>query len=948
MKTEISKMGKSHKQGWLLRNCRGIIYPFCMIVLVMSIAMAAPVGAVETVDDCSTIEHVADSSNDVMSTNMLEINPPAGTQVGDLLIANLFQWGNDACAPAATEPGWTWLSSGAYGLDTRGSVLWKVADASDASGGATIFAIYCPFGGYITGTISAFRGVDTSDPFDAIGTHSSEFTNYVYTDGITTTNSNTMLVFLAEKTGSDGIPTPWSTGIAGVFTQIYNYGGTYATGSVGAAILTMAVPGLTGNGVTGYGSWQLDGAILIALKPYCGGGTEPTTTTVITSGSPSTYGSSVTFTATVTSGTPTGNVDFMYGGTDCSDGTAIGTTQTLDGSGQASVSTSTLVVGTYTIRACYLGDGAYDPSSGTVTQVVDPKNLTISGAVAQNKVYDGTTDATVDFSSASLAVVESGDTVSIDSSGYAADFDTENVGNGKPVTVTGVILSGADAANYTVSQPSGLTANITPRDLTVTATVADKVYNTTTAASVTLSSNKVSGDNVDLCYTTATFPSADVGTYTVTVSGISICGGTDAPNYNLLNTTDDDVARITPAPTTTIVTVDPTSIEWMDRVDFQATISSGALPGPFDGTVALKVGSITYGTVPVVAGVADLGDMQIANMPTFTYTVTATFVSSNPNYSGSSGTTSLDVDPRTPEAADAFGFYTGDDVAWTTGQNSNTATVKLAATIIDNNPEEPGDVTQATVTFLLNGVPIPGAQNLPVGLVDPDDPTVGVAAAIVQFNKSKASNSEIFIISVDIGGAYDEGGVLNQAQVMIVTPVPGGRILGTNAVLANKNAAGYLGSNPSLFGVPLNFSVTAFDISYNKSLRNPQGKLSILLTSLNNVDGEQDRPVWSPHVYLFTSNSIALLSKAGNKAVFSAKCNVKELVGGTWVSIEGNAKLDVTMTDLNPVYPSVYDTLGLTLYKSKGGLWFSSNWNGAYTLEQNVFFLFGRDQLTVR
>ena len=61
--------------------------------------------------------------------------------------------------------------------------------------------------------------------------------------------------------------------------------------------------------------------------------------------------------------------------------------------------------------------------------------------MADNKQYDGNTTATVDFTSATLAVVVSGDSVSINSSGYSASFATKTVGNGKPVTVTGVTLS---------------------------------------------------------------------------------------------------------------------------------------------------------------------------------------------------------------------------------------------------------------------------------------------------------------------------------------------------------------------------------------------------------------------------------------------------------------------------------------------------------------------------
>ena len=122
---------------------------------------------------------------------------------------------------------------------------------------------------------------------------------------------------------------------------------------------------------------------------------------------------------------------------------------------------------------------------GGLTADITAKNLTISGAVANNKQYDGGTTATVDFTSATLAVVVSGDSVSINSSGYSASFATKTVGTGKAVTVNGVTLSGGDAGNYTVSQPSGLAADITAKNLTISGAVANnKQYDGNTTATV--------------------------------------------------------------------------------------------------------------------------------------------------------------------------------------------------------------------------------------------------------------------------------------------------------------------------------------------------------------------------------------------------------------------------------------------------------------------------------
>src|SRR5207302_346462 len=69
-------------------------------------------------------------------------------------------------------------------------------------------------------------------------------------------------------------------------------------------------------------------------------------------------------------------------------------------------------------------------------------------------------------------------------------------------------------------------------------------YDGTTAAAVTLADNKVSGDAVTDCYTSASFATKNVGTAkTVSVTGISISGA-DATNYTF-NTTASTTANIT-------------------------------------------------------------------------------------------------------------------------------------------------------------------------------------------------------------------------------------------------------------------------------------------------------------------------------------------------------------------------------------------------------------------
>jgi phosphotransferase system HPr-like phosphotransfer protein len=140
-----------------------------------------------------------------------------------------------------------------------------------------------------------------------------------------------------------------------------------------------------------------------------------------------------------------------------------------------------------------------------------------------------------------LLGVITGDTVSLNTNGYVANFASANVGNGIALTVSGLTLSGASAANYALTQPGSLTANITAAAVTIASgiTANNKVYDRTTTA--TLSSNNVvllgviTGDTVSLNTNgyIANFASAGVGSgITVSVSGLTL-NGASAANYAL-------------------------------------------------------------------------------------------------------------------------------------------------------------------------------------------------------------------------------------------------------------------------------------------------------------------------------------------------------------------------------------------------------------------------------
>ena len=61
-----------------------------------------------------------------------------------------------------------------------------------------------------------------------------------------------------------------------------------------------------------------------------------------------------------------------------------------------------------------------------------------------------------------------------------------------------------------------------------------------------------------------------------------------------------------------------------------------------------------------------------------------------------------------------------------------------------------------------------------------------------------------------------------------------------------------------------------------------------------------------------------------------------EIVNGTEVSIEGNDIMQLTLTDVDPNSGSG-DKLAISIQRSKGGLWYSSGWDGTKTVEKPIY-----------
>lgn len=117
--------------------------------------------------------------------------------------------------------------------------------------------------------------------------------------------------------------------------------------------------------------------------------------------------------------------------------------------------------GTCTIYANQEGNDEYaEASQAAQTLVVNPRELTVSGALARNKEYDGTANVTI--INAILVGVLEGDEVILENA-TTGTFASVEEGTDLEVA-TQMTITGADAGNYTLIQPEGLTADIVGDD----------------------------------------------------------------------------------------------------------------------------------------------------------------------------------------------------------------------------------------------------------------------------------------------------------------------------------------------------------------------------------------------------------------------------------------------------------------------------------------------------
>ncbi|GAB2525808.1 hypothetical protein GCM10027189_00430 [Rufibacter soli] len=299
----------------------------------------------------------------------------------------------------------------------------------------------------------------------------------------------------------------------------------------------------------------------------------------------------------------------------------------------ATNSTSFLVnqttAGTFTYYAEAINElGCVSGTRTSASLTINKRLLTISSPAAVAKTYDGTNAATI---TGTLQNALTGDDIAFIGTGT---FGSVNVGIGISCTST-CTLKGDAKDNYTLVQPTGLSAAINPKSLTLTAIGIDKEYDGSRIAAVTLSSDKYPADNLSVVYSVAEFSDKNAGSNkTININGISLRNN-DLGNYTLAGTTVPRAsAAITPKGIVGFFTAKDKEFNGTTAAEVVTRSVAGQLEGDnvslFGGTATFDTPEVGNNKIVTLSGASlsgnDAGNYFLNSIATATAAITAPVV----------------------------------------------------------------------------------------------------------------------------------------------------------------------------------------------------------------------------------------------------------------------------------------------------------------------------------
>jgi hypothetical protein len=397
----------------------------------------------------------------------------------------------------------------------------------------------------------------------------------------------------------------------------------------------------------------------------------------------------------------------------------------------------------------------------------------LTGTVA--KTYDATIAATLAANNYTLSGVVGGDAVTL-SNPASGTYDTKNVGTGKTVSVTGLGLTGAGAANYSLASTSasGAIGAINAATLTYAANAASQSYGTGNTAFSGAVTGFVGGETLGTATTgTAAFSSAtsatsNIGGYAITGSGLTANSG----NYVFTQAAGNAAA----------LTITP--------VQLTASLI-GAVARTYDGTAAATLAANNYALSSAVNG-----DLITLNNP-----VSGTYDSKNVGAGKTVSVTGLALG----------GAKAGNYVLVSTSASGAIGTINAA-----------------TLTASLTGT-----------VSKTYDGTTVAALAAANYGLSGVLGGDAVTLSNPTAGTYDSKNVGTGKTVTVMGLTLGGAGAG-NYVLASGSISGAVGAiNPAVLTAGLTGVVSkTYDGTASASLAAGNYTLSGVVTgesvTLNN------------------------------------------------------------------------------------------------------------------
>ncbi|HOI48938.1 MAG TPA: HYR domain-containing protein, partial [Prolixibacteraceae bacterium] len=505
-------------------------------------------------------------------------------------------------------------------------------------------------------------------------------------------------------------------------------------------------------------------------------------------------------------------------------------------------------------------------------------------------------------------------------------------GNAAPDQVQ--IITVKDNTPPAITVPTTITVIYDPAECGKTVTYSVTANdNCSGAVTPTLKSGSLASGSV--------FP---LGTTTVTWEAVDACGNTSEKSFDVV---------VNPAPTTSVLTVTPGSLQYSDQVTLKVVIEGGAsrCGGPqaaasatftINGQVMKDPGT-NITNIPFVA----VGNNLEATLTTPLLDYTANYA--NGVMKPGNKTVSAVINGIADEFAvsqpasqsltatqeDARIDYTGDVMRATATATTYSATVTLRANIFDLSATSeaasdifPGDIRNAKVKFVNRDANTDISGWIPVSsLVNSADSRIGTVSFDYLVSGLSSSTPYKFIT---VGIVVDNGYYIrNRAEddVVITVYTPVGDFITGGGYIVPTRSVGSMASDP---GKKVNFG---FNVKFNKKGNNLQGNMNIIFRRT-----EADNTV---HVYQIKANAMLSLgvnasNPSSQTAEYVSKTNITDITNPLApVSLGGNKYLYVKMTDNGE--PGLNDLISFALVDGTAdptvmsNLIFSSNWENSKT-----------------